>query len=173
MVLASKGKRWRLYLPAERTFEDDDLPYAVTVRVDLMEDGQVGCVGIDTRRKPGGAPVGAQRMRTLPLRRLISETIAAASYEQVRDLGGWGVPDERAHEVDVATERRRPGSPPVPDQHLRLAAEIYAEAKQAGRRDALKFTMEQLEERHGIYVGRSTVHSWIQKAKEAGSDGQH
>lgn len=169
-----RGKAWLAFLPAERTFDDEGLPYVVNMTVGLLNDaGDLGCTRLEVLRRPGGPPVGSQRIRTLPLRELedLTLTSATATHDEAAG-GGWFLSDEQAPDLAAATTRRRPGSPPVPDETLRLALAIHTEATDAGRRDALKFTREQLAERHGIYGQRSTVHSWIQKAKEAGFDGQ-
>lgn len=174
-----KGRRFMLVLPKERTFEADDLPYTVSVRVDALEDGRPVCTSITMSRKAGGPGVGAQRMRTVPFRKLIGETLAAAATEGDEVEGsfwGWAVPDEKSDDVLLATQKsRRPGSPPVPEEDLRLAWQFYKEAlERPQKRDHIAYTQRQLKRApHEIHKGRSTVHSWIQMAKERNFDGEH
>lgn len=172
------GRRWLVLLPVSRTFDEPELPYVVTVRMEYVE-GEVACTSVEIGQRPGGPGVGSQRIRRLPLHRLQNETLlseATAVTTTGADgfIGGWQAGSADAGAMESLHRRRGPGGEPVPEEKLRRALAIHREATSDKRRDALKFTREQLEARYGPeYAGsRSTVHSWIQKAKELESHGE-
>jgi hypothetical protein len=90
--------------------------------------------------------------------------IESAAQFEGESQSGWGLTDDFAKDMAKVTKGRGPGSLPVADSDLRLAARLYKKAQKEQPRRALVRTQELLAEQ-GIYKGRSTVHAWIKKAE--------
>jgi hypothetical protein len=161
-----------------------DARYPVRIEIEL-EDGQARCVALsriaDRVRVDDGsgrpvysdkAPLTAELLRQLPLKRLVSEIAAEAADHFGRRVPAAEEALRQYAELDARLDqlskraRSRAGDG-VSDALLADVAEIYDEAAAAGL-PPTRTTWERLNRRKGKGPARSTVARWISQARDRG-----
>jgi hypothetical protein len=166
----------------EAFFGDPQLAYDVDLEVFMDEVKGPQCVNFNARQRPGGAPVSAVGLRSIPLAPLLQQAARFMAYEVTHDEDGTPqfssvkLSPSALQEIQVgwrwARAAPRRATFPANTQNLKTVGDLVkrslAEAKKSKRRPKVYADVTRWLAESGKPVSRTTAQRRIEEAQERG-----